>query len=256
MSALRLLIYSEESNKGVTVIETDSLKEVIRVEEFEGYGVPKATEKQVREILDRKACGVGVTCGSVPCHRCLFVKSHDTPFKTDLVQRYLDHRWPKDRESAQQIAVHCATQEEWDRMCDETGRASKYAWAFYAKNSNGGINLDTDGTYSRIEFYESQGYKIISTQEYLGEWRDRPVYIDGKDIANHKPLNTKEEDMNNVIAEVYKDKKYEEVVMVNKHFGHKVADNDFGKILLEAHKDDVFAKAEALKKDEEEAKED
>lgn len=251
------------------------------MEEFEGYKVPECTEEEVRKVLSSKECAPirkeSEACigSSIDCHECLF----DVAITGDnsRLQRYLDHRYP------QKIAVHCKTQEEWDRVCERMERSRyKSAWELYRNDGDGCINVDEDGTFSPKKYYEEEGFKIISAQEYLGEEKgghkpDASGYlmsthneIGGDWVKNNFQLrtdysgtfgisrkwiviNTKEEDMNNVIAEVYKDKTYEEVVMVNKYFGDKVADNHFGKILLETHEAEVFDRAEELKKEEEEA---
>lgn len=256
------------------------------MEEFEGYKVPECTEEEVRAILHDGDCPQDggryfEDCHEMRCHECLFEE-----FDKDITQRYLDHRY------SQKIAVHCKTQEEWDRM--RVKLFGRVDWKYDSKFPY----FPTDASShcaSEAKDYTKNGYKIISAQEYLGEeksgltnhlvshWKFDGIddYISVSDkgtifrnegsvtmwnrllteeeiatLTGFILTNTKEEDMNNVIAEVYKDKTYEEVVMVNKHFGNIVADNLFGHILLETHKDEVFAEAEAHKKEEEEANKD
>lgn len=230
---------------------------------FEGYKVPECTEEDVRI-----ACIKGIDCGEAKClpGGCPECILGEAAYKDGVTQRYLDHRWPK------KVAVHCPTQELWDRV-QKKAINKGYAWSIggtptvgYTANwkylalcSNGKL-LRGD----RFNMEEVEGYKIISAEEYLGESGTiTKVYINDRYLTEDEVeelfnnSNVTEEEMNKVIADVYKDKTYEEVVMVNKYFGDKVDDNDFGRILLEAHIDEVFDKAVELKaKEEEEAKED
>ena len=232
---------------------------------FEGYKVPECTEEEVNSVISgnicRKAsmstCSLNGMCYSDTCALTQDARSKG------VTQRYLDHRWPKDKKT-ERVAVRCTTLEEWDkvqRRVDERTYRPSYKNAFderygcpcmYADNGEWDFeqNVDTD-------------CKIISAEEYLGEEGTVASYVDGVkcgpgDIIMVDNNLNKEEDMNATIAEVYKDKTYEEVVMVDKYFGNGgeraisiIADNEFGKILLVAHKDEVFTRAEELKAEEE-----
>ena len=267
------------------------------MEEFEGYKVPECTEEEVRAMLIKGDCLGGgsyyTECHDLKCGDCLFEK-----FDNSTTQRYLDHRYPR------KIAVHCKIQEEWDRVAKKAGKADICAgkWESYKERACV-ILSSTIHHYTSYDgvgdgWFEANGYKIISAQEYLGEEKVGPKSgladalvanygLDGVDdclsitdegtifkndgsiMMWNRPLTedeiatltgwtlNKEEDMNTSIKAVYgKDKTYEEVEMVDKYFGGGIDQTRFGIILLTAHKVEVFEKAEALKKEEEEAKED
>lgn len=219
---------------------------------FEGYKVPECTEEEVRKSITNDECSISsnTVCRDA-CEHCVVAW---IAREKGITQRYLDHRWP------QKVIVHCPTQELWDRV----QKRMYLVWSRWKYNPlYPCCAVNGEGHRESKESYEKKGYKIISAVEYLGEeriegFKSYPVPLPTEEVSKlylNNLTNTTEEDMNDVIAEVYKDKKYEEVVMVNKYFGdnagNQVADNHFGKILLEAHKKEVFAKAVELKEEEE-----
>lgn len=146
------------------------------IEEFEGYKVPKCTKEEVRKTIATNNCEVietyGVShCNGIECSNCVIGY---TPRQKGITQRYLDHRWGKEKN--EKIAVHCETQEEWDRVEEVmSGRGaikpSRVRWAQFKEESC----LRTDSQRRRggaRSYYEAQGYKIISAAEFLGEEKE------------------------------------------------------------------------------------
>ena len=242
------------------------------MEEFEGYKVPECTEEEVKRVLSTGSCKhLEDECGEMDCtgEKCLFDRNASSQATRDRIQRYLDHRYP------QKVAVHCATQEEWDRV-QEKARNEGYRWlsgneSMKYVDSWNYLGLGEGKTLmrgDRFNLEEVSGYKIISAQEYLGEAKGRPkcsrcgsdtrldsdtkhwavVCLDRRckqfkaaiyhsNISDAEEFwvgickrntinnsNTKEEDMNDAITEVYENTK--DAVLVNKHFG-KIMGNTF-----------------------------
>jgi len=234
---------------------------------FEGYKVPECTEKEVRKMLKEGDCHSGsVPCMS-QCSKCIFF---DTPIMNGVTQRYYDHRWPK------KVAVHCPTEEEWDRVIKKEGMSRHHMleWSSFAEPC---IILGHPYYFNTEKadiggWLKLHGYKIISAAEFLGEgvWKDRAVIMPESDYLHvnfTKPiislivggsgiiLNT-EEDMNASIEKVFGNSRTSnEVKMVDKYFGN-VPVNNLTELLLEKHKEEIFKKAAELKKEEEEAKKD
>ncbi|MCK5132422.1 MAG: hypothetical protein KAR40_09770 [Candidatus Sabulitectum sp.] len=219
---------------------------------FEGYKVPECTEEEVGKTIEGNICAlpkcpvpVIIRCGD-----CVLGIRHMKD--KGVTQRYKDHRWP------QRIAVHCKTQEEWDRVREKAGHISTFSMS--DKEFKDGVCITLHGGWNRTPYLEYAGYKIISAAEFLGEEKgyyyfDRPVTVTHPVTGEVTTLNT-EADMNASIKKVYGNTRTSnEVDMVDKFFG-EIPVGNFSELLLEKHKDEIFKKAKALQKEEDAAKKD
>lgn len=79
------------------------------------------------------------------------------------------------------IAVHCKTEEEWNKVLVKIDKVDHTAWrnAFHDYR-NPCINPDDPATCDKT-YYKERGYTIISAQEYLNEFKvgDRVEILSG-----------------------------------------------------------------------------
>ena len=84
------------------------------VEKFEGCEVPECTKEEVIRSIENYACCIsGDRCPVKNCIGCVLSRENRAK---GITQRYLDSRWPKDKDPKKKIAVHCPTKELWDRV--------------------------------------------------------------------------------------------------------------------------------------------
>lgn len=235
---------------------------------FEGYKVPECTEEEVRKTIEQGFCAISLTDGcDGDCDMCVLgIGTPKRATKKEVTQRYLDHRWPK------KIAVHCPTQELWDRVQKEanrrTGRTTQqgYVWKKYTEpyHYKGGVCVCLDGGFDSGDYAKAQGYKIISAEEYLGEEKGTisEELVMGRCLTENEMeelynnSNGKEEDMNTIDESIVKTYPVtKDAVLVSKHFEGKLKaafPDIFTRTLwLEAKKADYIAEAKELELKEE-----
>ena len=102
------------------------------------------------------------------------LRDHSKPeLMTDLseIQSFLPENHPdkiKLMENKNNLVVHCKTQEQFDFVNEkEQKKLPSNCWNISKENT--GIWLSKNGGFSRCEWYEEQGNKIISFETYLKE---------------------------------------------------------------------------------------
>ena len=209
---------------------------------FEGYKVPECTEEEVRKAVKSRGCYF--TTRECPidtqCSNCVISYRQ---VESGVTQRYLDHRWPE------KVAIHCPTQELWDRVRKKMGTSD---WEYYARMPC--ISTKHTSTRGPVEYYEEKVYKIISAEEYLGEEKSEARWhkmnADGTVVTIS--LNM-EEDMNASIQKAYKTT--DEAVLVDKWFGKEIGGVFTHYLILNDHKKEYLEEAKRLEKEEAKDKE-
>ncbi|MCK5132374.1 MAG: hypothetical protein KAR40_09525 [Candidatus Sabulitectum sp.] len=227
---------------------------------FEGFKVPaKGTKSDIVKTLEAGNCKAIESSCIRYCMECIYAVNNQEggQDKVGALHNYLEQQYPE------KIAVHCPTQELWDRVSEKAGIIwDLLTWGDWGESSC--IVPGSPPQRSNISYWRGEDYKIISAAEFLGEEGivgDKRIDLleDGDHIIIEgtpytiSKLNT-EEDMNASIKKVYGDTRTSnEVDTVNKYF-HDIPQSPYGEMFLEKFKEDIFKKAKALQKEEDTAK--
>ena len=143
----------------------------------------------------------------------------------------------------EKIAVHCPTNELFDRVKEKSG--AKLIGKWY--DSNAHIRITNNGSSDfgfchTLNWYQGKGYNIITAKKYLGS-----------KVVKSKP-KTKESKMNETIRKVFKDDTLELAEKMEENFSDEITMDFTGELLLTEYKqkyiDEIKRREEEAKKEE------